>query len=118
MPHAVHAIGLGCPIEFARELVYADGVDLDNVDAAVPVGVTCRLCERLDCEQRAFPALQNPLQVDENVRGVSLLRARPGLAAPSRCSGPVGRFEDLESRLGSACEYPHREMELLGSSGC
>ena len=34
-------------------------------------GVTCRLCERMDCEQRAFPPLQHPLSVDENVRGVS-----------------------------------------------
>jgi predicted transcriptional regulator/DNA-binding XRE family transcriptional regulator len=70
-PHAVHAIELGCPIQFARELVYSDGVDLDNMAAAVPVGVTCRLCERMDCEQRVFPALQTPLRVDENVRGVS-----------------------------------------------
>ncbi|HZN56011.1 MAG TPA: short-chain fatty acyl-CoA regulator family protein [Candidatus Polarisedimenticolaceae bacterium] len=69
--HAAHAIEMGCPIEFARELVYSDGVDLDNVAAAVPVGVTCRLCERMDCEQRVFPALQTPLHVDENVRGVS-----------------------------------------------
>jgi predicted transcriptional regulator len=70
-PHAVHAIEMGCPIEYARELVYSDGVDLDNVAAAVPVGVTCRLCERMDCEQRVFPSLQNPIHIDEHVRGVS-----------------------------------------------
>jgi hypothetical protein len=29
------------------------------------------LCERLDCEQRAFPPLQQGLVVDENVRGRS-----------------------------------------------
>jgi len=46
-------------------------VDLANLTAAVPVGVTCRMCERMDCEQRVFPALQNPLRVDENVRGIS-----------------------------------------------
>jgi len=70
-PHAAHSIELGCPIEFAHELVYSDGVDLANLTAAVPVGVTCRLCERMDCEQRVFPALQTPLRVDENVRGIS-----------------------------------------------
>ena len=70
-PHAAHAIEMGCPIEHARELVYSDGVDLDNVTAAVPVGVTCRLCERMDCEQRVFPSLQNPIHIDEHVRGVS-----------------------------------------------
>lgn len=69
--HAAHAIELGCPIDRARELVYSDGVDLDNLSAAVPVGVTCRLCERMDCEQRVFPALQAPLQIDENVRGIN-----------------------------------------------
>ena len=71
VPHTVHAIGMGCDIRYARELVYADGVDLDNLEAAVPVGVTCRTCERLDCEQRAFPAIQHPLRITENVRGVS-----------------------------------------------
>jgi hypothetical protein len=70
-PHTMFAVGLGCEVKHARELVYADGVDLENREAVVPVGVTCRLCERMDCEQRAFPALQHPLRIDENVRGVS-----------------------------------------------
>jgi hypothetical protein len=70
-PHDVHAIGIGCPVQQAPELVYSDGVDLDNLATAVPVGVTCRLCDRVDCQQRAFPALQAPLRVDENVRGLS-----------------------------------------------
>jgi predicted transcriptional regulator/transcriptional regulator with XRE-family HTH domain len=68
----VQAIGLGCRVESARELVYSDGVDLDNARLATPVGVTCRLCERSDCEQRAFPSIRHPLHVDENVRGFSL----------------------------------------------
>ncbi len=68
----VQALGLGCRLEHARELVYSDGVDLGNGETATPVGVTCRLCERTDCEQRAFPSLRHPLEVDENVRGVSL----------------------------------------------
>jgi predicted transcriptional regulator/DNA-binding XRE family transcriptional regulator len=68
----VQCIGLGCRIEQARELVYSDGIDLESAHAATPVGVTCRLCERSDCEQRAFPSIRQPLQVDENVRGISL----------------------------------------------
>jgi predicted transcriptional regulator/DNA-binding XRE family transcriptional regulator len=68
----VQSIGLGCRVEQARELVYSDGIDLDSAHTATPVGVTCRLCERSDCEQRAFPSIRHPLQVDENVRGVSL----------------------------------------------
>ncbi len=74
-PQTIHAIGLGCRVEQAmpREggrspIVYADGVDLSD-DHAVPVGVSCRLCQREDCEQRAFPPLAHPLHIDANVRG-------------------------------------------------
>ena len=78
----VQAIGLGCRVEHARELVYSDGVDLDNAQMTTPVGVTCRLCERTDCEQRAFPSTRQPLQVDENVRGISLYAPVPLRVVP------------------------------------
>ncbi len=78
-PHLVHAIGLGCRVEYAKELVYSDGVDLRNLDLAVPVGVTCRLCERADCEQRAFPSMRHPLRIDPHVRGLSLYSPKPSL---------------------------------------
>jgi predicted transcriptional regulator/DNA-binding XRE family transcriptional regulator len=68
----VQSIGLGCLVEHAREMVYSDGIDFDNAQLATPVGVTCRLCERSDCAERAFPSIRHPLQVDENVRGLSL----------------------------------------------
>jgi hypothetical protein len=49
------------------------------------VGVTCRVCERTDCEQRAFPSLRHQLRIDANVRGVSLYasatREQPLIAA-------------------------------------
>jgi predicted transcriptional regulator/DNA-binding XRE family transcriptional regulator len=70
-PHTVFAVGIGCDVRDARKLVYADGVNVDSREAAVPVGVTCRLCDRMDCEQRAFPPLQHPLKIDEHVRGIS-----------------------------------------------
>lgn len=69
--HPVWAIALGCEVSHARELVYADGVDLTNLATAVPVGLTCRLCERMDCEQRAFPPLHHPIKLDVNVRGAN-----------------------------------------------
>jgi len=65
------AVGIGCPVSDARKIVYGDGYDLDNLDAAVPIGTTCRLCERMDCDQRAFPPLMHGIVVDENVRGRS-----------------------------------------------
>ncbi len=70
-PRSMVAIALGCEASRARDLVYADGIDLESRQAVVPVGLTCRLCERMDCEQRAFPPLQHPLAVNANVRGVS-----------------------------------------------
>lgn len=76
-PHALHAVGLGCEMRHAKALVYARGVDLENVNASVQIGVTCRTCERTDCEQRAFPPLLKPLRVDENKR------ARSFYVAPS-----------------------------------
>ena len=70
-PEVLYAIELGCDIESARRLVYADGMDLTNPAGVVPVGITCRLCERADCRARAFPSIHNPLRIDENVRGIS-----------------------------------------------
>jgi predicted transcriptional regulator/DNA-binding XRE family transcriptional regulator len=70
-PIVLYSVGIGCDVSEARRLVYADGVDLTNLSAAVPIGITCRLCERTHCQARAFPSLQFPLRIDEHVRGVS-----------------------------------------------
>lgn len=65
------AIGLGCEIGRAEKLVYARDYDLDNPAADTLIGVNCRLCERVDCHQRATPPLKRGLHVDENVRGLA-----------------------------------------------
>jgi len=70
-PHTLLAVSLGCEASHARDLVYSDGLDLTHLQAAVPIGVTCRLCDRMDCEQRAFPPILHRLRLDENVRGPS-----------------------------------------------
>ncbi|WP_247881121.1 helix-turn-helix domain-containing protein [Skermanella sp. TT6] len=77
-PPQQFAIGLGCDVAHAGQLVYAEGVDLDNVGAATPIGVNCRLCPRLDCSQRAFPPLNHRLIIDENQRGLSTYFFMPG----------------------------------------
>lgn len=69
--HALYAIGIGCELQYATRLVYADGVDLDQVELAVPIGTSCRTCPRNDCDQRAFPPSFRPLRIDESVRGTS-----------------------------------------------
>ena len=63
-----YAIGLGCDIRDAGQLVYADSLELENERAAAPIGVACRVCERLDCRHRAHPPLNYRLKIDENVR--------------------------------------------------
>ncbi len=88
--HPMHAIGLGCTIDYAKELVYSDGVDLDNPQTTIPVGVTCRLCERIDCEQRAFPSLQQSLEINEHVRRVSMYAPAGNLVAPQRLTSQGG----------------------------
>ncbi|MFG3101031.1 short-chain fatty acyl-CoA regulator family protein [Streptomyces sp. NPDC048182] len=65
-PGKTYAIGLGCEIRHAHRLVYSDGLDLGNVSAATPIGMGCRVCERLDCSQRAVPPLGRPLLIDRN----------------------------------------------------
>ncbi len=75
--HTLLAVGLGCALAHAKRLVYADGVDVTNDEALVPIGTSCRLCERTDCEQRAFPPVQQRLSIDENVRAVSFYAPPP-----------------------------------------
>ncbi|MEM6673919.1 MAG: short-chain fatty acyl-CoA regulator family protein [Planctomycetota bacterium] len=77
VPQSRIAIGLGCDVKHARELVYADGINLEEEAGIVPVGVSCRLCTRLDCRQRAFPPVQHRYTIDENVRGLSFYYEPP-----------------------------------------
>ncbi|MFJ7961082.1 short-chain fatty acyl-CoA regulator family protein [Streptomyces sp. NPDC096319] len=65
-PGKTFAVGLGCEVRHASRLVYSDGLDLTNKAAATPIGMGCRVCERLDCPQRAVPPLGRTLAVDEN----------------------------------------------------
>ena len=64
------AIGLGCEIGHTDALVYADGMDLSRRADFDPIGISCRICERRDCHQRAVPPLERPLRVDPDSRGV------------------------------------------------
>jgi predicted transcriptional regulator len=50
--------------------VYADGLDLTSPRAATKIGVSCRLCPRVDCDQRAFPPSDRDIIVDPDRRDV------------------------------------------------
>lgn len=70
LPARRYAIGLGCEVQHASALTYADHMALDRADAFEPIGISCRICERRRCHQRAVPPLERQLKVDPNLRGV------------------------------------------------
>ena len=56
------SVGIGADISHADQIVYADGLDLQDRRARVPLGTTCRICSREDCAHRVRPALvQSPM---------------------------------------------------------
>ncbi|TXI04171.1 MAG: ImmA/IrrE family metallo-endopeptidase [Rhizobium sp.] len=61
------AIGLGCNLADAGRLVYSKALPLDDPAARTPIGAGCKLCERKDCPQRAFPPVAKELIIDESV---------------------------------------------------
>ena len=69
-PGKTFAIGLGCELLHAHRLVYSEGLDLSG-NIATPIGAGCRVCERDNCPQRAFPALGRALDIDEHRSTVS-----------------------------------------------
>jgi len=68
----VYSIGLGTHAEDAHHLAYADDLPRWTSERAprvgVPVGITCRFCERTDCSQRAAPSYKFAFSPDENVK--------------------------------------------------
>ena len=75
-PAREFAIGLGCDLRHANQLVYAKGLDLHDPGNATPIGPGCRLCDREQCAQRAFPAAGKTLRIDENERPAQPYAAR------------------------------------------
>ena len=65
-----YAVALGCEAEHAREFIYADGLDLTSDRTATKIGISCRLCARADCDQRAFPPSDRDILVDPDKRDV------------------------------------------------
>ncbi len=66
------SIGLGCEEKYAKDFVYADSLILNDKKTETPIGVNCRTCDRMDCQQRAFPPLHKKFDIDLNKRGISV----------------------------------------------
>lgn len=63
-----YAVVLGCEADQARDFVYADPID--RAAAPTPIGISCRLCPRATCDQRAFPPADRTIHVDPAVRAI------------------------------------------------
>ena len=69
---SILSIGLGCEAKYAKDFIYTEKMDITDKKTEIPIGVSCRTCDRLDCSQRAFPPLHKKFDVDINNRGVSV----------------------------------------------
>lgn len=65
-----YALGFGCELAYANEFVYSDVIDIRRPSPVVRIGVSCRLCDRMDCQQRAMPPFDRRVTVDPDLRGI------------------------------------------------
>lgn len=65
-----YAVTIGCEAQYASDFIYADGVDVNAPHSATRIGLSCRICPRVDCDQRAFPPNDRPILVDPDRRGL------------------------------------------------
>ena len=63
-----YAVVLGCEATHAADFVYADAID--RAAPPTPIGISCRLCPRAGCDQRAFPPSDRAIVVEPDVRQV------------------------------------------------
>jgi predicted transcriptional regulator len=63
-PTKTFAVALGCDVRHAERVVYSEAINLKAANAT-PIGMGCKVCERPDCAQRAFPPIGRALQIDE-----------------------------------------------------
>ncbi|WP_299472996.1 helix-turn-helix transcriptional regulator [uncultured Roseibium sp.] len=71
-----YALGIGCEVNYADAIVYADGLAVNEVSDPEPIGVNCRICPRDDCDQRAFPAIGKEPFIDPGQRGIVPYRVK------------------------------------------
>jgi len=67
-PPRRYAVALGCEAALADEFVYADGLNLKSEEAVTRIGISCRICPREHCDQRAFPPSDRGIDVDPSQR--------------------------------------------------
>lgn len=65
-PPVLQAVAVGCEWSHAEAVVYADAL---TDRPPLPIGLSCRMCERSPCAHRAFPPMGRKLDIDPWRRG-------------------------------------------------
>jgi XRE family transcriptional regulator, fatty acid utilization regulator len=68
------AVAMGCAIGHAGEIGYAEGLNLAGA-RITEIGINCRICPRLTCDQRAHQAVAASQPVDAKRRGATRFEA-------------------------------------------
>ena len=64
-PSVERAVALGCAAEHADRLVYTQAQPVSAPEMATPIGVTCRLCQRIECTARSAPPIGRQILPDD-----------------------------------------------------
>ncbi|MBX2886799.1 MAG: DUF2083 domain-containing protein [Granulosicoccus sp.] len=67
-PVQTYALALGCEVKYMDQFVYSDRLNAQASDAFEKIGISCRICERMSCHQRAQPPLKRAIDVSVDVR--------------------------------------------------
>lgn len=65
-----YAIALGSPVDFAKDIVYGDDLKVNAPEAYDKIGVSCRICNRKACPQRAVPPIDRKISISLHTRGI------------------------------------------------
>ena len=66
------AVTLGCELHHARDMIYADQIDVSRTARMDEIGVGCSVWERMDCTQRAHRPIGRELRFDGPLRRIGL----------------------------------------------
>jgi predicted transcriptional regulator/DNA-binding XRE family transcriptional regulator len=62
------AVAMGCAVEHIGAICYAEDIRVEAM-SMTPIGINCRVCPRVNCDQRAHHAVALADPVDERRRG-------------------------------------------------
>ena len=65
-----YAVALGCEIGHAAEFIYADALDIQSNRTLTKIGISCRICPRQNCDQRAYPPSDQQISVNPQRRDI------------------------------------------------